>query len=81
MEVVEGMDVVTQIKSFGSESGRPGKKIAITGCGDYSPLPVSIIDKEAIEQRTHRSYEIDPTLTAEATIEPPTPTIDQKTTY
>merc|ERR1739848_54992 len=31
--VVEGMDVVKAIEAFGSQSGKPSKKIVIVGCG------------------------------------------------
>jgi cyclophilin family peptidyl-prolyl cis-trans isomerase len=31
--VVEGMDVVTKMESFGSESGTPKAKIMIADCG------------------------------------------------
>ncbi|CEI93756.1 hypothetical protein G6F70_009494 [Rhizopus microsporus] len=33
-EVVEGMDLVKKIESYGSESGRPKKKITIADCGE-----------------------------------------------
>ena len=31
--VTEGMDVVTKIESFGSQSGKTSKKIMISDCG------------------------------------------------
>nr|2Z6W_A Chain A, PEPTIDYL-PROLYL CIS-TRANS ISOMERASE [Homo sapiens]2Z6W_B Chain B, PEPTIDYL-PROLYL CIS-TRANS ISOMERASE [Homo sapiens]5CBT_A Chain A, Peptidyl-prolyl cis-trans isomerase F, mitochondrial [Homo sapiens]5CBU_A Chain A, Peptidyl-prolyl cis-trans isomerase F, mitochondrial [Homo sapiens]5CBV_A Chain A, Human Cyclophilin D [Homo sapiens]5CBW_A Chain A, Peptidyl-prolyl cis-trans isomerase F, mitochondrial [Homo sapiens]5CCR_A Chain A, Peptidyl-prolyl cis-trans isomerase F, mitochondrial [ len=34
--VIEGMDVVKKIESFGSKSGRTSKKIVITDCGQLS---------------------------------------------
>jgi peptidyl-prolyl isomerase F (cyclophilin D) len=34
--VVEGMDVVSEIESYGSHSGRTLKKIAISNCGELS---------------------------------------------
>ena len=32
-QVVEGMDVVKKIESFGSQSGKTSKKIIIADCG------------------------------------------------
>ena len=32
--VVEGMDVIKQIESYGTESGRPKAKILIADCGE-----------------------------------------------
>jgi peptidyl-prolyl isomerase F (cyclophilin D) len=34
--VVEGMDVVQKVESFGSGSGRTSKKIVIADCGQLS---------------------------------------------
>jgi cyclophilin family peptidyl-prolyl cis-trans isomerase len=34
--VVEGMDVVKQVEAFGSQSGKPSKKIVISDCGQLS---------------------------------------------
>ena len=31
--VVEGMDIVKQVESFGSQSGKTSKKVSITDCG------------------------------------------------
>lgn len=36
--VVEGMDIVKQIGSFGSQSGKPLMKIVISNCGQLSIL-------------------------------------------
>ncbi|KAJ2787955.1 cyclophilin peptidyl-prolyl cis-trans isomerase Cyp2 [Coemansia interrupta] len=32
-EVVDGMDIVREIESFGTDSGKPTKKVVITKCG------------------------------------------------
>lgn len=34
--VVEGMDVVKKVESYGSSSGRTSKKIVIADCGQLS---------------------------------------------
>ena len=34
-ELVEGTDVLNQIESFGSRSGKPTKEIKISDCGVY----------------------------------------------
>ena len=41
--VVEGMDVVKKIETYGSQSGQPSVKITITSCGqlEHSPAKVS----------------------------------------
>lgn len=31
--VVEGMDVVKKVESYGTQSGKPKKKVVITKCG------------------------------------------------
>lgn len=35
-QVVEGMDVVKQLESYGSQSGKTSKKIVIADCGQLS---------------------------------------------
>ena len=32
--VAEGMDTVKKVESFGSQSGKPSKRIVITDCGE-----------------------------------------------
>lgn len=32
-QVVEGMDVVKKVESYGSQSGKPSKKVSISDCG------------------------------------------------
>lgn len=34
--VVEGMDIVKQVESYGSQSGKPSKKVVIADCGQLS---------------------------------------------
>lgn len=34
--VVEGMDIVKQIEAYGSQSGKPSKKLVIADCGQLS---------------------------------------------
>lgn len=33
-QVVQGMDVIKKIESFGSKSGTPSKRVVITNCGE-----------------------------------------------
>ena len=33
VQVVEGMDIVKKVESFGSQSGKTSKKIVIADCG------------------------------------------------
>ncbi len=42
--VINGMDVVKKIESYGTSNGKPKKKIIITNCGEYQSKMKKIID-------------------------------------